>query len=273
MKNYLILLFLLLSLTITAQSEDAQLVLKGVQLAKRGKTEKALTNFNKALEINPANIDALYNKGLYLEKKENYNQAIELYSSAINIQPRTILFVRRGDCYQKVEKHKLATADYTKALEAEPEDISIRMSRAYSYIQTEQYDKLLEDLGYQLKRNPQDYSTKANYIMALGQLQRFQEALPLSIELTNEMPDNMMHLAHYLVANNYVKLDQLDNAQKHIQLSFSSDPNYEYAYYASALVQLKRGNNVEACEAYNKSISLGIELDEQEEKELKEACQ
>lgn len=49
--------------------------------------EAALEYFNRALTINPAYIDAKYNKGRVLEQMGDYSQATEIYKEVLRIQP------------------------------------------------------------------------------------------------------------------------------------------------------------------------------------------
>lgn len=49
--------------------------------------EAALEYFNKALTINPAYIDAKYNKGRVLEQMGDYSQAAEIYKDVLKTQP------------------------------------------------------------------------------------------------------------------------------------------------------------------------------------------
>lgn len=49
--------------------------------------EAALDYFNKALTINPAYIDAKYNKGRVLEQMGDYSQATEIYKDVLKTQP------------------------------------------------------------------------------------------------------------------------------------------------------------------------------------------
>ena len=49
--------------------------------------EAALEYFNKALTINPAYIDAKYNKGRVLEQMGDYSQATEIYKEVLKSQP------------------------------------------------------------------------------------------------------------------------------------------------------------------------------------------
>ena len=48
--------------------------------------QTALDYFNKALEVNPNYLDALYNKGRVLEQMGQYSQAIAIYKQVLKVQ-------------------------------------------------------------------------------------------------------------------------------------------------------------------------------------------
>ena len=60
---------------------------KGTSLAKLGKYEEAIVYFDKALEINPDNVEALNNTGVALAKLGKYKEAIECYDKALKLAP------------------------------------------------------------------------------------------------------------------------------------------------------------------------------------------
>ena len=66
--------------------------------------EAALEYFNRALTINPAYIDAKYNKGRVLEQMGDYAQAIEIYKEVLKAQPDYKLAINALNRVQNQEK-------------------------------------------------------------------------------------------------------------------------------------------------------------------------
>ena len=66
--------------------------------------EAALDYFNKALTINPAYIDAKYNKGRVLEQMGDYSQATEIYKDVLKTQPDYKLAIDALNRVQNQEK-------------------------------------------------------------------------------------------------------------------------------------------------------------------------
>src|ERR1700682_2119428 len=55
---------------------------RGQTLARSGKTEEALGEFNRAIELDPHNVQALYSRGLLYQGEKQHQHAIEDFSAA-----------------------------------------------------------------------------------------------------------------------------------------------------------------------------------------------
>ena len=61
---------------------------RGIELTSRGKYEKAMDAYNKALEADPQFDGAWYNKGIALSKLGKYEKALYAYIKATEINPQ-----------------------------------------------------------------------------------------------------------------------------------------------------------------------------------------
>jgi tetratricopeptide (TPR) repeat protein len=264
MKLTFTLTFFLITVTLFSQQDDIY-AKKGIKLGKKGKYEKALVNFDKALDINPNNVNALYYKGYIYEQMENYDEAIKFYSKAIKADVEDFMYYRRGKCYFNNELDSLAILDFNEALKRIPDNPEILMSRASAYLRTEQYDKLLVDLNTRLKQNPNDYFTKANKSIALKKLGKYEEALKVLFELENEMPKEHLHRVYNGIADTYMELNSLNEAKVYIEKSLSLVSDYDVAYLTKAEILLKLGDKETACKEFNRAIELGYDINELDE--------
>ena len=60
---------------------------QGAALLRLNRFERAKETFDRALELNPQNADALNGKGVIATKERNYQEALDLYNNAIAIDP------------------------------------------------------------------------------------------------------------------------------------------------------------------------------------------
>ncbi len=86
--------------------------------ASKGEIEFALTNYNKAVELNPENPSIYLNRALAFYKKKDYEKAIADYDKVIEINPKELLaYANRANSHEKLGNTDKAAADYKKILE------------------------------------------------------------------------------------------------------------------------------------------------------------
>jgi len=100
--------------------EDA--VLDGVSNLNLNKPEKALKDFNRAIDIDPSRADAYLGRANTLSTLGRYAEALPDYNRTIEIDPKLAnAYANRGSAHSYTGQYKKAIADYEKALELDPE--------------------------------------------------------------------------------------------------------------------------------------------------------
>ena len=80
-----------------------------------------MSDYNKAIEINPKIAEAYNNRGLIYNKQGNFTQAMSDYNKAIEINPNYAeAYNNRGIIYNKQGNFAQAMSDYNKAIEINP---------------------------------------------------------------------------------------------------------------------------------------------------------
>ncbi len=75
---------------------------KGIAYAIKRQVEEAISELNKAIDVNPKYADAYNNRGNAYDDIDQYDQAISDYNKAIEIEPRNaITYNNRGSVYDK----------------------------------------------------------------------------------------------------------------------------------------------------------------------------
>src|SRR3989304_5328902 len=83
-----------------------------------GRFKQSLTLYDKALKINPKNLDALINKGTALHSLGKFNEAIILYDKALDLDKKcAIALAYKGLSLGELDKIQEALKDFKKALE------------------------------------------------------------------------------------------------------------------------------------------------------------
>ncbi len=116
MKIFLSALFVILSLSIAHAETSAEYNNLGIKLAKKGETEQAILNFNKAIELNPDNAKAYNNRGQAYITQGNLEEALQDFTRAIAVDPSYAkAYNRRALTYYELKDYENAWADVRKA--------------------------------------------------------------------------------------------------------------------------------------------------------------
>ncbi|HET9711119.1 MAG TPA: tetratricopeptide repeat protein [Pyrinomonadaceae bacterium] len=192
----LILIFLFVSASMGQTPQTAQDYLKSAMgHFQSGNTDASMADVNKALELEPNYVDALYLRAALRNKKgdtpgvlADYNKIIELTPSApgvevvytnrsmlrlqskdvngalddlnkaVSINPR-VAEIYNGRAIARLQKGDLdgALADYEKAIELKPSLPSAFLGRGYFRYQKEDFDGALADFSRAIELKP-DYA-------------------------------------------------------------------------------------------------------------------
>jgi tetratricopeptide (TPR) repeat protein len=114
---------------------------------KQGNFAQAISDSNKAIELNPNNAAAYANRGVAYKKQGNISQALSDYTKAIEINPNFVdAYNNRGNVYEKQGNFPQAILDYTKAIEIDPDYADAYYNRAITYFEQKDFDKAWENL-------------------------------------------------------------------------------------------------------------------------------
>jgi len=88
---------------------------------KKKDYDKAIIDYNKAIEINPKNAELYLWRGNTWYDKKDYDEAIADYSKAIEINPNyTLAFYNKSAAWAAKKEYNKAIAAYTKTIEVNP---------------------------------------------------------------------------------------------------------------------------------------------------------
>ena len=115
-------------------ASDAQgYAARGQVLAKSGKTEEALAEFDRALTLDPYNVQALYGRGLIYQADKQHEQAIADFTAANGLTPQRVEpLLARATSYLALDKTKEAAADLDEAVQADPNSAQAWSARGVS---------------------------------------------------------------------------------------------------------------------------------------------
>ena len=210
------------------------LVMRGKLLAPTD-PEKALDDFNKAIELdadNPehllaradfyngqkkydeavADIDAVITQhpdvaGSYLVKasllreQAKFDEALAALDKAAELAPSAPgIYQQRGELYRMKGDYPQAIEQFTKVLNMQPNLVLPLIHRSEAYLNNKQYDLALADIESVIKANPELTVAHGLKAQTLASMERFPEAIEELKKLTDDeeaQPEFQLQLALY----------------------------------------------------------------------------
>ncbi len=128
---------------------------KATSLARLGYHQKAVEDFDRALEIDPRNVRALVNRGEACRLLEAYDDALESFNRALELgREDARILGHRGQVYVALERYSEGLADLNRALELAPNETWVLAERANALRGLGRYEDAIADLNRVLRLDP-----------------------------------------------------------------------------------------------------------------------
>ncbi len=153
---------------------------RGQLKLETNKPDEAVDDFEKAVQLDSGNVEALFGYGKSLVLLNRADEAITPLTHAIAADPKNGEAYRlRGTGYSTLYKNKQAIEDLQQAIQLNPEDFEAYFSLGVAYIRTENYQAAVDEFGksiehYKPKPGQEDqpflqgYLTRAAAYIELG---------------------------------------------------------------------------------------------------------
>ena len=117
--------------------------------------DKALEQYDHALELRPDEPTTLTNRGTTLDKLKRYDEALADTNRSLELQPdHPDILYNRGVTLRHLQRYDEAVVDYSRSLELRPDDPGALYNRACVYSLTSQLKESLNDLKEAVSRDP-----------------------------------------------------------------------------------------------------------------------
>jgi tetratricopeptide (TPR) repeat protein len=125
---------------------------RGLAYRRRGKlgdNDLAIADFSSALEhglMPPQDMDVYFNRGLTYHAQEDYDRAVEDFSTVISREPNNAeAYFNRGLAYSGKEDYDAAIKEYDKAILLDLNSAQFYYQRGVAYSAKKDYDKAVAD--------------------------------------------------------------------------------------------------------------------------------
>ncbi len=153
-----------------------------------------------------------FNRGFAYSKKGWYDKAISDYTRAVELEPKNgRIYQARAFSYEGAKQYDKAIGDWNKAVELEPVEYNY-LSRARLYRSRGQYDKAIADYGSVIQLNPEKasgywfrsaaYYEQGKFVDSIGDYRRLLEIF------SKEQPEVKLDLLYVRLLNSSMKLSR-----------------------------------------------------------------
>jgi len=151
---------------------------KGASLKSLGRYEEAIRCLDKALELNPRQVNAWTNKGASLNSLGRYEEAIRCYDKALELDSRQVnAWINKGTSLGSLGRPEEAIRCYDQALELDPRDFKTWTNKGSSLGGLGRYEEAIRCLDKALELNPRYAGAWFNRALAEDVLGRWREAV------------------------------------------------------------------------------------------------
>ncbi len=201
---------------------------RGGAYSDLGQFKEAISERTKAIELDPKFDRAYYNRGLAYYNSGKVSKAVSDYNKAIKLNPKlTEAYNNRGVAYGSSGQLKKAVSDYTKAIELDPEHIEAYKNRGLAYLKLKEFHRCISDYNKAIKLNPGHVEAYNNRGTAYGQLGRFTKAISDYNKAINLDPKYAKAYYHRGLAQVFLK--NFEEAKKDLQKAVKLDPSLKKA--------------------------------------------
>ncbi|MEM9927399.1 MAG: tetratricopeptide repeat protein [Cyanobacteria bacterium P01_D01_bin.50] len=231
-------------------------------IASRGETyrllgyyEKAIQDFNLAIELDPCFIPAIVSRGKTYCLMKNYQKALANFDIAISLHPNYAWAIAsRGEVYSRTGNYKQALIDFQRAITVDGDYAWAIANRGKIYCHLENYQEALADF---------DRASKIvlNYAWAIaykGYIHHLKEDYQIALLIYDQAIELFPHWI-WLIANRgqlHRQLCRYDKALDDFNRAINLNPNQTWLVANRGLTYRQIGRYEDSLVDFNRAIQL-----------------
>jgi tetratricopeptide (TPR) repeat protein len=228
---------------------------RGLALEKTGRLDKAFADYDKAIALKPANYSSFTNRGLAFDKAGRLDKAIADYNTAISLNPSDpSVYNYRGIVFDKMGRFDKAIADYDQAIALNPAFPEAYKNRGAAFNKLRQFDKELADYDKAIALDPSNYNVYITAGISYGKMGLFDKAIECFNKAIAVNPEDQE--AYNNRGFTYVLAKQYDRALQDFNKAIALNQNNVVAYNNRGNLYLKTGKSEPAVSDFQKACAL-----------------
>jgi tetratricopeptide (TPR) repeat protein len=254
---------------------------RAVVFYKASKYDKALTEVNWSIQINPDYFKAYNTRGSIEDSIEDHVNALADYTKAIELEPNYIYpYLSRSRLYIILDQYEKGISDTTKAIGIDPSFEEAYHYRGICYRLLDKFEEAIADYSKTIEHNPNNKRAYKDRGYCYSQLGKYESAISDYQKAIELDPANIHPLCNiiWILATCPIKEYRngpmaLDYALRATKLVSTAKPSRAlfHLYDSMAAAYAEAGNFAEAIATQKKAIALLDKCEDwEEQKEIAE---
>ena len=157
--------------------QASELLEQGQQEEAARLEQKALADFERAVEKDPSRWRALHNRGVSYALAGRLSDAIDDFSRVIQLnEDHGKAWFNRAESHYSLGNFEQAIRDYSRVVQLTPDDTKARVNRGHAYFQMRRFREALADYDRAIQLEPRSAELAANRADANQSLGRWEQA-------------------------------------------------------------------------------------------------
>ena len=232
---------------------------RGLAYAHKGDYDRAIADYDQAIQLQPDLAEAYSNRGNAYADKGDYDRAIADYDQAIQLQPDyTTAYNNRGITYADKGDTGRAIADFDQAIQLQPDYALAYNNRGATYAHKGDHDCAIADYDQAIQLRPDYALAYNNRGLAYADKGDYDRAIADFDQTIQLQPDDAA--AYYNRGNAYADKGDYDRAIANYDQAIALKSDHANAYYTRGLAYAQKGEEEKAIADFKKFLELSNDL-------------
>lgn len=225
----------------------------GVCLAARGKTDEAISFYQRALALNPLSGETLGNLAVALTEKGRHAEAFAYYRAAIEQMPRkALLHLNYGNVLLDMDRVSEAVEAFSEAVRCEPDNPRAHNDLGRALALQGRFEEAVRCYASALKLNPKYAEAHHNWGLALAEQGRMAEAVE-HYQAALRLDPNFIEI-HHSLGTALTALGKPDEAIAHFRSLLKYKPDHARALEHLGIALAAKGQLNQAVESFRDAL-------------------
>jgi tetratricopeptide (TPR) repeat protein len=197
---------------------------RGSAYDDKGDYDRAIQDFNEAIDLDPNHETAYYGRGNAYKRKGDYDHAIQDFNEAIHLNPNfERAYCDRGNAYIDKDNYDRAIQDFNQAIRLNPKDANAYNNRGVAYERKDDYAQAIQNYNQAILLNSNytsAYSSRGSAYFAQSNL---TAAIADFVHTISAAPSSSGAVYAVLMLHVIVKRQGHDDAQDLARVAAAAD--------------------------------------------------